>query len=380
LLALSVVYAHLRLVDSMLFIQAGVAVIVFYMISGFYMTMIITEKYALFGPRWQQQFLISRALRIYPCYWAVLILAIVTHHLIHEPTVFSDALGLNWLQRVLAIGSNILIFGQDWIIAGASLKWNSGSTGLDISWNQFPVLVAWTLAVELTFYVFTAFFIMRDKRMAIFALALAVYLRLYFVFVNGKALGFSTYGIGLSNDPWGYHFFGTVLIFFMIGYLAYQLYAAIRKHVEQNPRAVRFVFAATALLVVAIVLQLYYLNSYRNILGYNDTVVWVAVATFALLIPNLFFVTKNSRVDYYLGFYCYPVYLSHIPAYDIGSHLFGGYAHPKWWEFGTVLVLSAVIVHVVEIPVERIRKYLGRPKPGHEAESKAVFESVKAGT
>ena len=52
LLALSVVHAHFSLIESPFFIQAGLAVIFFYMISGFYMTMIITEKYKLLGDGW----------------------------------------------------------------------------------------------------------------------------------------------------------------------------------------------------------------------------------------------------------------------------------------------------------------------------------------
>lgn len=356
ILALSVAYAHLHFADSIVFIQAGIAVIIFYMISGFYMSMIITEKYKPSGEGWEKRFLLNRALRIYPPYFVVLILAVVAKAWTGQPTIFTADLGLPWYQHALAVLSNIFIVGQDWIIAGTSLNWTGGGSGLHSSWNTFPILVAWTLAVEITFYLFAALALFKSRAVFYFAFCLAVYFRFYFVFVNGKALGMSPFGIGLSNDPWGYHFFGTVLIFFLLGSFAYDIYVKIRTRMKQDSSVIYALYGYTAVLLGLIFWQLWAFGSYRNIYGYNDALVWLAVGSFWLLLPALFALSKNSRIDNYIGLYCYPIYLCHIAAYEVLVLAFGLSVQSSVWAIVGILAVGAVIVHLVEIPMERVRR------------------------
>ena len=75
ILALFVVFDHSRAVPF-LDLPGGVfAVKVFFIISGFYMTMILTKKYT--GKGSYSLFISNRFLRLYPIYWAVVGLTII---------------------------------------------------------------------------------------------------------------------------------------------------------------------------------------------------------------------------------------------------------------------------------------------------------------
>jgi peptidoglycan/LPS O-acetylase OafA/YrhL len=356
LLALSVVRDHRPFFEQFWIIKGGVAVIIFYMISGFYMSMVITEKYSKQGPGWERNFLWHRALRLFPCYWAVLVFTLLVQHFMHTPNVYTDSLGLNLLERGLLLFSDTFIVGQDILIGGATLHWHDGPGGIVVSWSHFPVAVAWSVGVEITFYVLAAFFIVRDKRSAIFALVIAIYFRLYFLIVNGKSLGFSRDGMGYSNTPWGYHFFGIALIFFMLGWVAYQLYLALDARLKRNPRFIRAIQAYTAGLVVLILLACLRFNGFQDIKDYNDPGMWLAVPLFMLLIPNAFILTRNSKVDEYLGMFSYPIYLCHVIATDAMTAMIPSHAYTKWNDAIAVALVSTALVVLVEVPMDRVRK------------------------
>ena len=79
-LALSVVVWHMpHRLGCML--DANMAVLFFFMLSGFYMSFTINEVYAPKGAGWRQNFYVSRALRLYPAY-----LVMVTVMVIWFPT------------------------------------------------------------------------------------------------------------------------------------------------------------------------------------------------------------------------------------------------------------------------------------------------------
>ncbi|MCX6311853.1 MAG: acyltransferase, partial [Bacteroidetes bacterium] len=68
LLALSVVVFHSYFIFGERLIGGLVAVQAFYLISGFYMAMILNEKYKA-GKGSYKLFITNRFLRIYPAYW-----------------------------------------------------------------------------------------------------------------------------------------------------------------------------------------------------------------------------------------------------------------------------------------------------------------------
>ncbi|MDH6355821.1 peptidoglycan/LPS O-acetylase OafA/YrhL [Dysgonomonas sp. PH5-45] len=75
LLAISVVINHSTAIFGCRLVGGAVAVQAFYIISGFYMAMILTEKYV--GKGSYKLFISNRFLRLYPIYWAILLVVIL---------------------------------------------------------------------------------------------------------------------------------------------------------------------------------------------------------------------------------------------------------------------------------------------------------------
>lgn len=165
-LAAAVVFHHSSVPWNLPIVDGHQAVRLFYIISGFYMALILERKYP-FTREGIWLFYSNRALRIFPIYWMVLAAA----------GIFYVAAWL-WLGRMperlgwyLPLmeaghgtflaglgGSQLALFGLDWFnlfdFQGSILAWGgsvpegrpAGFLGL--------VPQAWTLAVELSFYLF----------------------------------------------------------------------------------------------------------------------------------------------------------------------------------------------------------------------------------
>ncbi len=357
LLALGVVRDHKPFFESFFLVKGGFAVILFYIISGFYMSLVITENYSKLGKGWEKKFLLNRALRLYPAYWVVLIFTIIVMAAMATPTVFTSDLNLSSVERGLAIFSNTFIAGLDVLVSGSILHWHEGPGGLAASWQIYPVFVGWTVGVELTFYVLAAFFILRGRRTAMLALALGAYIRIWLLLVNGKDLGFIHDGLGYSNEPWGYHFFGANLIFFMFGYVAYEIYVYLRDRLKNDAGFIRWVQIGTAALAGILVIEAYLFNGYQTIADYNDHAIWMTIPFFVLLVGPLFLLTKRSVIDNFLGLFSYPIYLCH---YIVTTAVVYFFKLPDN-RFTTLLCVAAgslILVFAVDKPVDAFRHRL----------------------
>jgi len=76
ILALSVVITHSTSIFGLRGVGGQIAVQAFYIISGFYMTLILNEKYIGVNNSYKL-FITNRFLRLYPTYWVVLLLTII---------------------------------------------------------------------------------------------------------------------------------------------------------------------------------------------------------------------------------------------------------------------------------------------------------------
>lgn len=357
LLALGVVRDHKPFFEQFFLVRGGVAVILFYIISGFYMSLVIKENYSKLGRGWEWKFLLNRALRLYPAYWVVLIFSIIVMAAMATPTVFTSDLNLSSMERGLALFSNTFIVGLDVMVSGSMLHWHDGPGGLLVSWQTYPVAVGWTVGVELTFYVFAAFFILRSRRTALLAIALGAYIRIWLDLVNGKDLGFIHDGLGYSNEPWGYHFFGANLIFFMFGYLAYEMYVYLRDRVKKDPGFIRWVQGGTAALVAILLGEAYAFQGFQPIGDYNDHGLWATIPFFVLLVGPLFLLTKRSVIDNFLGLFSYPIYLCH---YMVTTAVVYFLKLPNN-QYTTLLSITAgslILIFAVERPIDAFRHRL----------------------
>src|SRR3954451_18121971 len=107
-LALCVVSQHTKNPFRVKLLDAGSAVFVFFVISGFYMAMILNEKYTGHGAN--RTFYWNRVLRLWPAYAISTILLVTVY--VHWDYV--ELLGaLPWTSVVFIVLSHVTAIGQD---------------------------------------------------------------------------------------------------------------------------------------------------------------------------------------------------------------------------------------------------------------------------
>jgi peptidoglycan/LPS O-acetylase OafA/YrhL len=299
ILALSVIVMHAGPVLGISFATGVQAVETFFMISGFYVSLILSQKYV--GPGFYWRYIGNRALKIFPMYWVVLgLLVILCSRAYLKAGNFGPMnIYLEYPEVVtptflaLSLLSNILIFGQD---IAMFLGFDSVSKGLQFTMNfatssppVFRFLLipqAWTLALELMFYLLAPLLVNRSKLVLLTIVGLGVVMRMWFAHHDY-----------FNSDQWLYRFFPMELPFFLVGILLYRMYVklqAIRLH-----RCVLYGIAVTGLFVAAVQIPF----------GINK---WIYYAIVAIAIPSLFIVSKRSAIDRWIGDLSYPIYISHL--------------------------------------------------------------------
>lgn len=368
LLAISVVVAHssplfgLRLTGGMIAVQA------FYMVSGFYMSLILNEKYGP-GVAGTRLFYSNRLLRIFPTYWAVLLAAVAVSllelvvpraHTIGALAHFESdfkALGLD--EKLFLVVTNVSLFGMDWgnflRVDAGHLQWASHAFAYHPAAFEFDfVPQAWTLGVELAVYLIAPF-VFRRRLGVLFAFA-----------VLSCAARAYAFRLGLKDDPWGYRFFPFEFALFVAGAMAYRAYQALAlfRH--------RLVGWSCLVLAVGLVLAYPALPTGPSILpGFRSGQLLFLAAVF-ICIPALFHLTKSSQGDRWLGELSYPVYLTHLIVIPLCNGSFGpGNIYPV---LGALLV-SLVVVLAIERPLDRYRQGRVRSRSKNRDQDAAAVRS-----
>lgn len=295
LLAFSVVFAHSPWNDGVALVGGRNAVQLFYVITGFLIAHVLRTN-----TNYQQpgRFYINRALRIYPTYVVVALLSLVPALMTHSTFLEFYRQAGPWAGGLMAL-VNTTIFGQDWAMFGAV---HDGALSFTVDFNQSqPPLYtgllipqAWTLGVELSFYLLAPF-LLRSDRILISALLLSLMVR--------GALFY----LGLSAaDPWSYRFFPAELALFLLGALAnrWGLSTWQRRLADpaQQARASKLAVSTLAILICV-----------YSILPLPDSIKTVALmALFVALVPLAFLYQSRSGFDKRLGDLSYPIYIGHI--------------------------------------------------------------------
>jgi peptidoglycan/LPS O-acetylase OafA/YrhL len=339
-LAFCVVLAHglnLRIPAA----TADVAVQTFYIVSGFYMGLILTEKY-----RDAASFLTNRILRLYPMY-AVVMLVTVAHSLLRmmvghaaaEPGLlpYVDHFSLlNIPSRAYLVATNLTLCGQDIALFlrttpdGHALAFTTNFASSIPRVEQFLLVPqAWSLSIELYFYLLAPWLVARSTRVLLMVLSASVALRLALV------------AAGLSFDPWTYRFFPTELALFVLGVLIYR-----SMRTRTAPRLVQGIALAGLVLGAATLSAIP--GEVLKRLAFYAYCVWA--------LPLVFQLTRRSRLDRYVGELSYPIYLSHLVVISLAlySHLSGVLLAVLI----LVMVLGASILlqELVQKPVDRYRE------------------------
>jgi peptidoglycan/LPS O-acetylase OafA/YrhL len=361
ILALSVVLSHLGGFFGYTIAGGYASVQMFYIISGFYMATILTEKY---DPRDDiAVFYSNRALRIYAAYFATLIISLVAYYVMFSSGVggwlqyvIDNAGQVGWLGKLWLVFSNLFIVGQETTLfmkidpAAGGLVYSADVPGGDVPvWRMMPVPQAWTLSLELMFYALAPF-LARFRTSALVALTAASF-----------ALRIGVYAAGYQNDPWLSRFFPHELGLFVMGMLARRFYDA---HIEKIAYRTQIILVVGFFAVTAIMRTLIELVDPNGIKV--SEVIWPYYLAAIVVVPCLFHLTRNNAWDAKIGNYSYPVYLVHwivMVFYDAFAARFDWPLAGSSLDWARVLIcvvatfaLAWVIIRVIEIPLDRYRQ------------------------
>jgi peptidoglycan/LPS O-acetylase OafA/YrhL len=300
------------------------AVGLFFMISGFYMSLILTDKYK----NSLKTFYLNRALRIFPTYWLVLLLGIFF--------ISADYKNIIAVLDTTTIGaklyyffSNIFIFGSDlaYLLSAHSvvgLHWDP--FGVSSSHNGFSFLfipTVFTIAIELVFYIVAPFLVRSLKLTLIFLFFSIAY---HFAIIAGNNI----------NIAFQYHLMPASFLYFTLGILSHKMY--VNKDLIRNKYFyLIFSIIATCFLVIQPLLPNLFLF------------------LFPFVLPYLFESTKHNKIDRFIGDLSYPLYIVH---YTVLKYCYAHQVPPALLGLRVTLIsliISIFILIAFEKPIDRFR-------------------------
>ncbi len=330
LLALSVLLQHFQYHYHISFfgyqiVGGEVAVVVFFIISGFYMSLILNEKYI--GKRNSFFLYISnRFLRIYPLYWLMLILTFIYFRfidfkIIEYIFIFPNPL-LNVLNLLQSIVQNLFLF--------TTLK---TFVSLPAMYSLYIVDPAWSLGIEITFYLVAPLLVKGGMKKVVFFLVLSELLRIGVTHVFHLYPAFSLPFLFLPN-----------LFFFMVGATSYQLYRKL-KLLRLDQR----IYYGVALFVLAFVLC----YNFIPFLFFYTFKRYLLYAIIFVGMPFLFSIEKQIKFSFFLGELSYPIYISHMLLIGVISHIpFLAFTSAR-----TMLIALCIIFFIAYV----LKRYISDP-------------------
>jgi peptidoglycan/LPS O-acetylase OafA/YrhL len=363
-LAFSVLAWHLRPLGFLRLtaVDGGIAVISFFIISGFYMSMVISQKYRHL-PNGRSRFFINRFLRIFPLYFVAMVLQQAVFSIDHVKTVFTSSLGYSLPTHVTLIFLNLFKFGQDYWqtfveafstnqtlgISSALQRFCSALFGSNaFVYNPGALLVAqgWSLASELTYYLIAPLVVGVAWYYAT-ALGLAsLAIRFAFLFTLG----------GAFMGSWRTKFFPSIFVFFILGHFAYLLYEKVKdsKYIKSG----ELIFVASWAGIIGFS---FYNGGFLLGYEYDGWVNWVLYVFVALSIPFLFSATKDSKLDGFIGEFSYPVYLIHPAIIELEfQHVRVPPAVHYVSVVTGVLLVSYLMIVIIDRPINKLRDQISK--------------------
>ena len=335
-LAFAVLMSHSGVCDIEI-VPGHVAVQTFFIISGFYMSLILSTKY---NNSHISIFYVNRLLRLFPTYLAVLMVSVVVLF-VFDVGIFANANRVekvftrSLFMTVLYLWTNVAIVGQEiFFLLGInpdspSFYWDLNGMASIKGYYYALVPQAWSLSMELYFY-FLAPFILRLRIIWVISIfALSLCLRLLIV------------SKGPEYDLFLTRCFPAELCLFLVGSLSYFLFTIIRGN--KNKYSLGLISWAAVLV---------YLISYEQ-MDQSYALTFLAIAVFVCM-PFVFDLTRKSRIDRFLGNMSYPVYVVHF--------LIIGFLEGYKEEYSVFLLLALVfsaslLLHYgIEAPTDRWRQ------------------------
>jgi len=361
LLALAVVVGHspYGALPGFDFLPGPTAVQAFFIISGFFITMVLNENATYRSIR---TFYASRYLRLYPVYIACALTTLLLNRydafaFQNYPLSYSAYFApLALRDQVFIVFSNLTIFFQDWFLF---LQVNWQTLTLEFT-KQFQsgtkppfysflwVQPAWSLGIEVVFYTIAPFVVRSPRR--ILAMVLL-----------GASCRYGSYlYIGKVADPWYYRFAPSELALFALGGLAYHVWHSA----DPGSRRMRIIGVAAMCVLITT-------TAFHRSLWQPGVIVPLMIVNPIFLgivvtfIAPIFVVTRVNSLDRLLGELSYPMYLCHIAVGAALSMWFPvGAPALRWTYVALVFAASAALLAVVDLPVTRLRaRHFGAKSP-----------------
>jgi len=348
-LALSVVVGHSTPLFGLQLMPPDTAVRLFFIISGFYMSLVLSGKYE--GAGRVRTFYTNRLLRLFPGYLiAVVVTAAVEIAAYAHPAgyeakaiigeVDSALRGsggtLDPLSLALMAIPNLFLFGSDLVFLFhrvPDLGWmltlglDPGIPNATRMGGYLLIAPAWSIGMELWFYLLIPFLV--RWRIAALATLMTASLALH-AWMDVHA-------------AWSaYFFFPANLGFFLAGTIGHKLWTATRAGATVPRAAIVALGAAT----LAVLVLREFIPFYRN---YSALIALSA----ALGIPFVFAWSKSSSWDRALGNLSYPVYLFHAAVLAFADNFL--HTQASWIVIAITLAIALAVSRLVEEPLERYR-------------------------
>jgi peptidoglycan/LPS O-acetylase OafA/YrhL len=330
-------------------VAGNIAVQIFYMISGFLIALILSGKYAD-TPQGNWIFYTNRAVKIYVPYLAILavtvVVSLVSWAMAGSPlslsAFFSEGAQMSFSAWVFAIVTNLFLIGMEWssmlIDRGGQLFFSLTALEQLSSAVHFNIIVpAWTLSLELMFYLIAPF-VLRRHFLVIAALALASYW-----------FRFEAYAQGYRSLATEYRFFPFELSLFLYGALSFRLYRFLKARELMFPA---FSLAFTAICAVGAISLPQYVSQHPHQL----------YAVIGLALPSFFDFSTRHRWDRWLGDLSYPLYLVHWPVCVFALAIADKTEGPLYAYLVVIasIALSIAINHFLVYPVDQWRQNRAR--------------------
>ena len=332
-LALSVVIWHAGGFKGWLPFNGSACVLLFFIISGFYMALILNEKYI--GPGANLVFWKNRFFRLWPAFLIATLLAIA----LNPATIAGIFDRGNAFSIVALLIPNFTMVGYE--IYNLSCLDQAGNFALCADGGPSAlrdvaaVPQAWSLGLEIWFYLLAPFVVKSIGRTLLWLLAGLMF------FVAARIAGL--------NLIWQYGSFPPVLLFFMLGVLSYHLQALIpTRHVGLYRTAgiallpVVLVLIAFPGVMLPVLAQPYHYKAFALL--------------FTLFIPAWFMWSKDKAWDRIIGETSYAIYVIHLVVIDVLIHILG---RTEWLTPLAALgaLLSGLLLFaIVERPIDRMRQ------------------------
>jgi peptidoglycan/LPS O-acetylase OafA/YrhL len=335
-LALAVVCAHTTL--GFQFTGGRVAVQTFFMISGFYIALILDTGYKNRFLFWS-----NRLLRLLPVYYLVAILTLLSVSFFGA-SIYGRIDGFDDLPisaKVFLVFTNSTLAFQDLTMF---LGVNNGQFGfVENFYESTPPLFhfllvpqAWSLGIEISFYLLAP------------ALCKWPTVRLLVLIFCGVILRLLLYFAGLKNDPWNYRFFPTELVFFLCGVIAYRFYKQKNDWIRSLSHNFRLIIVGSVWISTAI---------FAHLPVSKGVLMLFYFALVCLTLPIIFETSRNWKVDRILGELSYPIYICHVLVISLLEMVWVG---ERGFAFGLgacafSVVFAAILYFSVDQPIGLLR-------------------------